>query len=502
MFTVKLSSEAPELIEAPALATWVFEQSNPLDGPLAELDQKAGSRLKELVEAGELTGKAGETLLLHYPAGFKTQRLLLLGAGKPKKFSPAIDVRQLAGLATRFLKARKVTEFTFWLGRNHATPEAAQAVVEGVLLANFDPASYRTNGKKEKPVADLQLVGFDAKNEKEVAAAVQRGQVIAEAQNFARELANEPSNRLTPRLFAERATAMARDAGLELDVLDEARLRELKMGALLSVAQGSAEPPRLVVLTYTPPTWKQGQPVLGLVGKGITFDTGGISIKPSDGMEKMKYDMAGGATMAGAMRALAVLKPAHKIIALIPLAENMPGSRAQKPGDVQIAMSGKSIEVINTDAEGRLVLADALTYARQLGATHLIDAATLTGAVVVALGYVNVGTFGNNQKFLDAFLASGRAVGEKFWVLPVDDDYRDNIKSAIADIQNVGKGRGGGATNAAIFLKEFVDDTPWIHLDIAGTAWLEEAKPGMAKGPSGVAVRTLIHFAEHFSPGA
>jgi leucyl aminopeptidase len=239
---------------------------------------------------------------------------------------------------------------------------------------------------------------------------------------------------------------------------------------------------------------------MGLVGKGITFDSGGISIKPGEGMEKMKYDMAGGATIAATMRALAELKPKIKVIAVIPLSENLPSGRAQKPGDVQVAMSGKSIEVVNTDAEGRLVLADALYYARQLGATHLIDAATLTGAVVVALGHVNAGAFSNNQRFLEAFLASSRVAGEKFWPLPLDEEYRDNITSTIADIQNVGKGRGGGAINAAMFLKEFVGEIPWVHLDIAGTAWLEEGKPWMPKGPTGIGVRTLVHLVEHF-PG-
>ncbi|HEX9763970.1 MAG TPA: M17 family metallopeptidase, partial [Candidatus Acidoferrales bacterium] len=316
-------------------------------------------------------------------------------------------------------------------------------------------------------------------------------------------------------MFADRAGKMARDAGLRVDVLDENKMRELKMGALLSVAQGSDEPPRLLVLTYEPKGWpasakaslgsardksagEKSGPVLGYVGKGITFDSGGISIKPGEGMEKMKYDMAGAAAMVGAMRAIAQLKPKNKVIAVMPLSENLPSGKAQKPGDIQIAMTGKSIEVINTDAEGRLVLADAVAYARQLGATHLIDAATLTGAIHVALGGVYAGAFTNNPKFFDAFQASARAAGEKFWAMPLDEEYQDNIKSDIADIRNTGKGRGGGAINGALFIQEFVGSTPWIHLDIAGTAWLEEAKPGLAKGPTGIAVRTLVHLAEKF----
>jgi leucyl aminopeptidase len=372
------------------------------------------------------------------------------------------------------------------------------AAVEGVLLANFETSAYQTEKDDAKPIASVRLAGVSAEEETRLKQGIERGQTIAAAQNFARELVNEPANRLTPRLFSERVAAMAGEARLEVDILDEKRLQELKMGAFLSVARGSEEPPRMVVLSCTPDDWKAKQAVLGLVGKGVTFDSGGISIKPGQGMEKMKYDMAGAATMVAAMQALAALKPRVKVVAIVPLTENLPSGRAQKPGDVQIAMSGKSIEVVNTDAEGRLVLADALHYARQLGATHLVDAATLTGAVMVALGHVNVGAFTNDQRFLDALLESSRAVGEKFWPLPLDDDYRDNITSAVADIQNVGKGRGGGAINGAMFLKEFVGDTPWIHLDIAGTAWLEEGKLWMSKGPTGVGVRTLVHLAEHF----
>src|SRR5438105_6455123 len=271
------------------------------------------------------------------------------------------------------------------------------------------------------------------------------------------------------------------------------KIKELKMGAFWSVAQGSDEEPRLIVMRYEPadaPTDK----VLGLVGKGITFDTGGISIKPSDNMERMKYDMAGGAAMLGAMRAIALLKPRVRVLAIVCASENMPDGKAQKPGDVQTAMSGKTIEIINTDAEGRLVLADGLSYAKQLGATHLIDAATLTGAIVVALANVNVGVFGSDQAFTDKFLASSKAAGEKMWQMPIDDDYRDFIKVTVADIQNISSGKGGGAITGAMFIKEFTGDTPWIHLDIAGTAWNDDAKPWLAKGPTGVALRTLVHL--------
>jgi leucyl aminopeptidase len=286
---------------------------------------------------------------------------------------------------------------------------------------------------------------------------------------------------------------VAAEQGLECEVLDRDAMEKLGMGSLLGVAIGSAEPPCLIVVRYRPANPK-GTAHLGLVGKGVTFDTGGISIKPADGMEKMKYDMAGGAAMIGAMRALAQLKPAIPVTAFVPCVENMPGSRAQRPGDIVTAMSGKTIEVLNTDAEGRLILADALTYARRQGCTHLVDAATLTGAIVVALGHLHVGLFANNDGMRDRVLTASKAEGERMWHMPLDDDYREYLKTAFADIANIG-GRWGGAVTAAMFLKEFAEDTPWVHLDIAGTAWLDDAKPHLAKGPTGLPVRSLVRLA-------
>jgi leucyl aminopeptidase len=287
--------------------------------------------------------------------------------------------------------------------------------------------------------------------------------------------------------------------GLQCEVHSTEKLHELKMGAFWSVSQGSAEPPALIVLRYEPEgvTATPDSPVLGLVGKGITFDTGGISIKPSDNMEKMKYDMAGGAAMIGAMRAIALLKPQVRVIGIVCASENMPDGKAQKPGDVQTAMSGKTIEIINTDAEGRLVLADGLCYAKQLGATHLIDAATLTGACVVALGMVNAGAFSNDDATFEKFNQALATSGEKFWRLPLGDEYAEMIKSDIGDIKNTG-GRWGGAITAAEFLKVFAEETPWIHLDIAGMAWVEENKPYIAKGPSGVAVRSILEWVRSY----
>ena len=324
--------------------------------------------------------------------------------------------------------------------------------------------------------------------------ALARGRIVAESQNFTRELVNEPGNRLSPTVLAGHAARMAAEQGLECEVLDRERMQQLGMGALLGVAAGSSEPPALIVVRYRPEQPAAGGAHLGLIGKGVTFDSGGISIKPSENMDKMKYDMAGGAAVLGAMRALAQLKPGIPVTALIPAVENMPGGRAQRPGDIVTTLSGKTVEVLNTDAEGRLILADAITYAKRLGCTHLIDAATLTGAIVVALGYVNAGVFANDDALLGKVLAASKAAGEKMWHMPLDDEYKEVLKSAFADMPNIGT-RWGGAITAAMFLKEFVESTPWVHLDIAGTAWLEEAKPFLAKGPSGLPVRTLIGLA-------
>jgi len=484
-------------IDTDALVTYAFEQEKPVDGAALALDAATGGALSKLATAGELTGKMLEATLLHYPQGLAAQRLLILGAGKKDKFG-TVELRKLAGAAVRILKSKQIKRLTFLAREGDRNAEAAQAIVEGFILANYDSDKYKTDKKPGNEIIAAAITGWEESSRADADRGLERGRLLGESQNFARDLGNEPANRMTPRILASRAEAMAREAGLAVEILDEKKIEELKMGALLSVAQGSVEPPRLIVVTYTPEKLQPGAPVLGLVGKAITFDTGGISIKPANDMEKMKYDMCGGAAMLGAMRAIARLKPPCKVIAVVPSSENMPGGRAQKPGDVQIAMSGKSIEVINTDAEGRLVLADAVAYAKQLGCTHLVDAATLTGAVVVALANVNVGVFGSDQAFTDQLLASAKVAGEKMWPFPLDEEYREMIKSGIADIQNVGSGKGGGAIVGAMFIKEFTGDTPWIHLDIAGTAWQDDVKPWAAKGATGVAVRTLVDLAMKF----
>ena len=490
---ITLETKSYAWLEPDALVSYVFEESDPIQSHLVEIDQAANGLLKKLVASGELTGKNLEFTLIHAPAGLAAPRLLLVGAGKRDQFSGA-TLRKIVGAATRSLKAKGAKKITFLVGENDANDANAQAIAEAVTTANFETDKYKTDKKSDKNIEAVGIAGYPDSARASGEVAIAKGKTIGEAQNFTRDLVNEPSNKLTPRILAEKAEAMARESGLAVEILDEKRIADLKMGALLSVAQGGPEPPRMIVITYVPPRSNPNLPVIGLVGKAVTFDTGGISIKPADGMEKMKYDMAGGATMLGVMRAIATLKPNVKVICVVPATENMPGGSAQKPGDIQTAMSGKTIEVLNTDAEGRLILADGVTFAKQLGATALVDAATLTGAIVVALANVNVGVFGTDQAFTDKLLASAKAAGEKMWQMPMDDEYREFIKGSFADIQNIGSGKGGGAITGAMFIREFAGDTPWIHLDIAGTAWNDDAKPWLAKGPTAVALRTLVHL--------
>jgi leucyl aminopeptidase len=452
----------------------------------------------DIFASGDVTAKSGELTLLHAPKGLAAKRLLLAGAGKSGKFS-ADEMRKAAGSAVRFVKGKNLKSLAIVLPEHSAigADASVRAIVEGAFVADFDPNYYHSD-RKDQALDEVLIVAPAHAEKEKLSAALEAGRVVGESQNFTRDLVNEPGNKMTPTVLGERAKKMAAAVGLQCEVYGKEKLLELKMGSFWSVSQGSAEPPALIVMTYTPEHKPiSGAPVIGLVGKGITFDTGGISIKPADGMEKMKYDMAGGAAMIGAMRAIALLKPNVKVIGVVCAAENMPSGTAQKPGDVQFAMNGKSIEIINTDAEGRLVLADGLCYARELGATHLVDAATLTGACVVALGMVNAGVFANDDDMCARFQKAATASGEKFWRLPLDDEYREMIKSGIADIVNSG-GRWGGAVTAAKFLQEFVDDQPWIHLDIAGVAWMEENKPWIAKGPSGIAVRSIVEFVKGF----
>jgi len=497
---LELQTAAPEAIETELLVTFAADQNTSKDKDakpqitLLTSNQRAKQAAASVLNSGEFKAKANETLLLHQPQGLNAARLLLVGLGSMAKAS-IHDVRKAAGTAVRFAKPRGIRSLTILPPANFSMAQTLRAIAEGAIIADFDSDTYRTD-RKDLSIASMVIMVSES-DKKAAEIALREGVIIAESQNFARALINEPGNRMTPSMLGQQATAMAKEFGLNCQVYGADKLHELKMGAFWSVAQGSDEPPALIVMTYEP-AGAPAEPVLGLVGKGITFDTGGISLKPADNMEKMKYDMAGGAAMIGAMRAIVQLKPNIRVIGVVCATENMPSGKAQRPGDVQIAMSGKSIEVINTDAEGRLVLADGLYYARQLGATHLIDAATLTGAVSIALGQVNAGVFSNDDPAYERFSKALETSGEKFWRLPLDDEYFDQIQSAIADIRNTGLTRYGGATNAAMFLREFVDETPWVHLDIAATAWLDTDKPWIAKGPTGIAVRSIIEWVRSY----
>jgi leucyl aminopeptidase len=481
-------------LDVEALAVAVFKDEKADEGFLKDLDSITGGIVKSIIDSEELKGKEAETAYLHFVgnAGLKAQRLLLVGVGDRADYSSA-QASQMAGTAVRALRGKSIKSIAVVPRLEGNAEDIASVIVEGSFLALFDPDKYRTVDKEERQIVKL-IVVIDGADETGLKRGVDRGRIIGESVNFTRDLANEPGGYLTPTNMAERAREVATEFGLSIDVLDEARMEQEGMGSLLSVARGSDEPGKLIILKYTPPSAvEDGDELLAFVGKGITFDSGGISLKPGENMELMKYDMTGGATVMGAMRAIAQLKPSIPVLGVVPCAENLPSGKATKPGDVVRAMTGKTIEVINTDAEGRLILADAIAYAKKLGATTIVDMATLTGAVSIALGDVNTAVIGTDQDLIDEIIAAGKEAGEKFWQLPLDKEYSKQIKSDIADIKNVG-GRKAGTITAAAFLKEFADGVSWAHLDIAGTAWGDEAKPYRSKGPTGVAVRTLLRI--------
>ena len=493
---VTLTTAPVAQIETDVLVLVVYAKENgaELHGTTAPaVDQATGGWIAEVLSRGEFAGKAQETSLLHRPAGLKAQRLLLVGGGKKEKFDAA-ELRKAAGVAVRTMKGKGARSIALALGTAMATPEMAEAAAEGALLGDWEADKHKTDPKKNGSKSVDSFAIAVSKDGASLGEAVARGVALAQAQNFTRDLVNEPANLLKPGTLVDAAQKLAGEAGLECEVLDRARMQQLGMGALLGVAQGSVEPPYLIVLRYKPEAAK-GSAHLALVGKGVTFDTGGISIKPSDGMEKMKYDMAGAAAVLGAMKAIAQLKPSIPVTAFAPCVENMASGTAQRPGDIVKSLNGKTVEVLNTDAEGRLILVDALTYAIRQGCTHLVDAATLTGAIAVALAHIHVGLFANNEELKERVVAAARAEGEKMWPMPLDEEYKEYLKSAFADIPNISGGRYGGAITAAKFLEEFVEEKPWVHLDIAGTAWLDDGKAWMAKGPSGVAVRTFVRLA-------
>ena len=454
--------------------------------------EPTGGEIDRAIASKEFSGKLFETFVTPIvDRGHRARRLAAVGLGVQSEFmvDRARRVATAIGLTAR---QRKIARVAFLALGVLETPEIIQAIAEGLTLAQFEGGRYKTAGYDPFELTATSI-GVEERTRTAAERAAHRGQVIGLHCNVARQLDNEPGNSLTPSVFAARLTQIARDGGLTVDVLDHNELERLGMGMLLGVGRGSSDPPRLVAIRYDP-AGAAASPVLGLVGKGITFDTGGISIKPAADMDRMKDDMAGGAAVACAMCAIAELRAPVRVIGVIPIAENMPGGRAIRPGDVLRSASGKTVEVINTDAEGRLILGDALWYAKQMGATHLIDVATLTGAISVALGKITSGLFGTPATFVEHVRETAERAGDRCWPLPLFDEYKDQLRSEIADMINTG-GRLGGAITAALFLKEFTGGLPWIHLDIAGTAWAEENKPFMPKGPTGVGLRTLVELA-------
>jgi leucyl aminopeptidase len=481
-------------VDAQALAVAVFKDEKAISGVLKSLDAATGGMIAEAIDGEEFNGKQGETAYFHVSnKALKARRILLIGCGDRDSYKAA-QIGQLGGTATRFLRGKNVKTIAIMPRADGEAGRVAQIAAAGAVMGLFEPDKYRK--EKEKREIKSATIVIEGAEKKALQRGAERGRIIGESANFTRDLANEPGRYLTPTILADRARQMAKEVGLSYDALDQKRMEKLGMGSLLGVSRGSDEPPKLIVLKYEPSRsrGRKGE-LLALVGKGITFDSGGISLKPGENMELMKYDMTGAATVIGTMRAIAHLQPSVPVLGVAPCCENLPSGKATKPGDVLEAMTGKTIEVINTDAEGRLVLADAIAYAKKLGATKIIDMATLTGAVSIALGDVNTAILGTDQELIDEVIDAGREVGEKFWQLPLDEEYTKQIKSDIADIRNVG-GKKAGTITAAAFLKEFAEDTPWAHLDIAGTAWGDPATPYRAKGPTGIAVRTLVEFIE------
>ena len=458
---------------------------------VAAFDAAVGGDLKSALDREEFRAKVGDVFSAAIrDKAWRAARIVFVGGG-PRAEMTAEHFRRIAVTGAQAARTQRRGRIA-WVDAEAgaiAADHRIETIAEGLTLANFDNGVHKSKKDHQFFFTDATLLTSGAG----AAAAAEAGRFIGESVNAARVLINEPGNYLTPRVLADKAVALAAVPGITAEILDERRIEELGMGLLLGVARGSSEPPRLLVLRYEPASAPQDQ-TLGLVGKGITFDTGGLSLKPADGMERMKDDMAGGATVVAALRCIAKQQLPIRVIAVVPMTENMPGGRAIKPGDILRGASGLTVEVNNTDAEGRLILGDGLWYARQLGATHLIDVATLTGAVVVALGKITTGLYGSPEPWVDHLRAAAATAGEKLWPLPLYDEYREQLKSEIADMVN-SPGRPAGSITAAMFLKEFAGDGPWAHLDIAGTAWAEESKPWQPKGATGAMIRTLIEVA-------
>jgi leucyl aminopeptidase len=493
--TLRVSVCALEDVEDRALVCFVYEGDEPLSARVRAFDRHVGGRLSDLLRLGDFKGKPEQIAAVYLPREGAPARILLAGLGTREKLTTE-RIRAAAGRAAYQLREREVDRATVDLPSEGAIApaEGARAVVEGLVAGQYRFDRYKPAAEdRRKPLERVTLALARSAPLDEIRREVERGRVAAEAQCWVRDLQNEPGNAMTPARLAEEARTLAKIPGMRCRVHGEEELRRMGMKAFLAVAQGSKEPPRLIVLEWNPR--RGSKDVVALVGKGITFDSGGISIKPWKDMWDMKYDMSGGAAVLGAMRAAAALRLPVRLLGVVPATENLPSGSALKPGDVVRSLSGTTIEVHSTDAEGRMILADALAFACKRRPAAVVDLATLTGSIVVALGSQASGLFSNDESLAEAMRRAGEASGERVWPMPLWEEYLGQIKSDVADIKNVG-GPHAGSIAAAAFLKRFVGDTPWVHLDIAGTAYADSAEGSRAKGGTGFGVRLLVRFLE------
>ena len=480
--------------KADAIVVSYFEGMAHAEGDTAALDKALGGAISRLISQGEIKGKCNEVTIIHTLGKLPADRVVIAGLGKQAELSPD-KIRSSIATVCRLLRRKYVANVATvaqGVGIAGITAEvSAQALTEGALLGLYTFRRHITKESEQGEIKMLTIVGHNRSEMSGLKRGSEKGKILAEATNIARDMVNEPANHMTPTDMSAWATRLAKTQKLSITVLEREQVEKLGMGAFLGVAKESKQPPKFIVLSYK--GGKSGETDIALIGKGITFDSGGISIKPSEGMEEMKGDMAGGAAVIAAISAIAQLKPAINVLAIVAATENLPGGEALKPGDVITAMGGKTIEIISTDAEGRLTLADALGYARQQKAKLIVDVATLTGACRIALGDVCTGAFGNDQELVNKIIAAGAEAGERIWQMPMYEEYKEQNKSEVADIKNTG-GRLAGAITAAQFLAEFAGDSHWVHLDIAGTSMTDKEKNHLVKGATGVPVRTLVNL--------
>ncbi len=492
----RLLKDAPEKVEGDAILIPIFEGQTNVPAEAQNLDKRLKGAIGQLLKDGEFHGRLMEVAFVHNLNNVPSRWTVLVGVGKTEQLD-MVRLRNALQSAARNLRKRGHRRVAVLLPKEMAaTTDAAnlaRASTEGIALGNFDIGALKTRHEDAVTTIDtLSIIGPDG--EKKVAEALKDAVALADATNRIREWVNAPANTFTPSVFADRVRAAVKGTGLDLDVLELEDIQRLKMGAFLAVARGSDEPPKMIVLRYK--GGRKGGPMLAIVGKGITFDSGGISIKPAQNMEMMKSDMGGGAAVVGAMLAIAELKPKINVIGVVPTTENMPSGKAIKPGDVVTGSGGKTIEIINTDAEGRLILSDGMTYAINQGATHIVDIATLTGSIIRTLGPLAIGAFTNDERLMDLVRRAADLAGERVWELPMWADYDGMMDSQVADLKNAGV-QWAGATMAALFLREFVGGRPWVHLDIAGSAWQDAAElRSVPRGPTGSGVRLLAHLAQ------